>query len=237
VHLSRSTDKELDYWQRYFAVHFPQKQNPHHQPPGSPQGGEFAPADGGGGGGKEEPLPKLTKTDKRAYEGEPVSIKTKLTKRETGKLGESIAAAYMRSQGYKDTRPINHEHENFPVDMIQDHELVEVKTGIASSTTPRWRATIGQPGVEETKWLKTASVEDKKVHNAHKKQEIMQRKMGVLAEYSKKVGKEFKGKTFTMIVNPDTKHADLYLFDGFHQEIRWTSELAKKSYVGSYHYE
>lgn len=42
-----------------------------------------------------------------------------------------------------------------------------------------------------------------------------------------------KRRIVTGIINPDTKTADLYEFDGFHLHIRWNSEETEKAYVGS----
>jgi hypothetical protein len=39
------------------------------------------------------------------------------------------------------------------------------------------------------------------------------------------------------IVNPDTRTVDVYRYSGFHLRIGWRSELARKSYVGSYQYD
>ena len=41
----------------------------------------------------------------------------------------------------------------------------------------------------------------------------------------------------TCIINPDTKTADIYKFEGWHDRIGWNSEEAKKAYVGTVKYE
>jgi hypothetical protein len=188
--------------------------------------------------GAPESKVRISPTVKRAFNGAPVDTKTKLTKQETGAIGEGVVVAWMRKQGIPDSHPLNLKTNNFPVDLIGDHQLVEVKSGLVSNGTSaqKWRATIGQPGKKETEWLKTLSPEAKAEWNQQKSQAIMDRKNAVLKAYSKNLGQKVKGRTITVIINPDTKTADLYAFDGFHHSIRWNSEQAKNGYVGSYSY-
>jgi hypothetical protein len=138
-----------------------------------------------------------------------------------------------------DARPLNAEVNNFPVDLIQDHGVIEVKTGLASNgdTAQHWRATIGQPGPTETAWLKTATTEEKRDWNNRKAAEIIQRKEAAAKQISKDLGHSVKGSTMTVILNPNTKTADLYEFKGFHSRIVWDSDQAKKGYIGSVKYE
>src|SRR5208282_2069144 len=138
-----------------------------------------------------------------------------------------------------DAGPVNSEQKNFPVDLIQDHELIEVKTGLVSngSAAQQWRATIGQPGKVESEWLKTASKDEKRIHNARKKAAIMERKAAVMKEYSRRTGKKFAGKTVTLIIDPDTGTADVHVFDGFHHRIGWNSDAARAGYRGSFAYQ
>ena len=122
--------------------------------------------------------------------------------------------------------------------MLQDHQLIEVKTGLCSNgkTAQHWRATIGQPGKEESAWLKTASKEDKAAWNQQKSDAILQRKQATLDEFSKRLGTPVAGKTLTIILNPDTRSADIHIFDGFHSRIPWNSDQAKAGYVGTFRY-
>lgn len=173
----------------------------------------------------------------RVFSGKPVPLKNPPSKSETGKIGEKIALEWLRKNGMKDAHHLNTKLSNFPVDMIGDHQLIEVKTGIVSSTMQKWRATIGEPGEQEKAWLKTISPEEKKAWNKKKYAAIMARKNKMVAEYSKKLGKKIKGKTLTLIVNTDTRTYDLFMFDGFHHIITWKSEQAKQGYVGTFKYE
>ena len=210
------------------------KYNPYHQPAGSSIGGQFAPASGSSSGGGLT----LQKQKERAYTGEPIPLKTRLTKRESGKLGEDLALAYLRHKGYHDSKALNMERENFPVDLIQDHELIEVKTGLVSNgkSAQHWRATIGQPGPKEREWLKTASPELKREWNLQKAADIMERKEKVLRDFSEKYNTKTKGKTIATIINPDKKVVDVYEFEGFHLRIGWNSIEAKGNYKGSFSY-
>lgn len=189
---------------------------------------------GGGAGGL-----KIKATRNRAWHGEQVETKTKLSKLESGALGEQIAIAYLKSKGMKDARTLNVQRNNFPVDLIQDHSVVEVKTGLVSNgkSAQQWRATIGQPGKKEAAWLKTASKEQKAAWNLKKQQAILARKQKAVDEVSKQLGKRVKASTMGIIINPDTKRADIYVFKGFHLRVAWNSPQAKKAYVGSVQYE
>jgi len=181
-----------------------------------------------GGGGV-----KLSRTKDRAFTGKQVATKTTLSKQQAGALGERIIRQHINAQ------PLNMKAANFPVDMISGNNLIEVKTGLVSNgpSAQKWRATIGQPGKAETEWLKTASPDAKAAWNAEKMKAIMQRKQNALRTLSKETGRKLKPMTVTTIINPDTKTADVFQFEGFHLHIRWGSDETKKAYVGSYRYE
>jgi len=180
----------------------------------------------------------LQKTDQRAFSGESVELKEHPSKQEVGALGEKIIIAHLKAQGLSDARPLNEAKANYAVDLVQDHGAIEVKTGLASNgkSAQQWRATIGQPGKAETEWLKKASPEDKAAWNEKKAKDIMDRKNAAVADLSKKLGRPVKSWTMTSIINPDTRTADIYKFEGFHARIAWNSPEAKKAYVGSYKY-
>ena len=205
-------------------------------------GGEFTSKGSEGGTGststakiRGKPV-TISKASQRAFTGIQKMTRTQMSKQEAGALGENVAVAYMKSAGYKDSGPVNTEIKNFPVDLIQDHELIEVKTGLVSNgeRAQQWRATIGQPGRAETAWLRKATPKQKAKFNAKKKKEIIARKEKVIREFSQRAGKKFKGKTVTLILDLDTNTADVFVFDGFHSRIGWSSPEAEKAYVGSY---
>lgn len=209
-------------------------------PKGSGQGGEFAPKNAGalGGGGKIIKSIPLKPTKQRAFNGDVVETKTKLTKGETGALAEQAVTSYLRQQGFKDADTLNVGRNNFPVDLVHDHRVIEVKAGLVSNAKDgqKWRSTIGQPGKAETAWLKKATPEEKLAWNNQKRAAILDRKQTVVNEFSKRTGNKIKGQTMTTIINPDTRTVDIYQFDGFHSSIRWGSPEAARAYVGSYRY-
>jgi hypothetical protein len=89
---------------------------------------------------------------------------------------------------------------------------------------------VGEKEGEEAAWLKKASPEAKKRHNRQKLQAAMKRKL----DECKKRG--MKPKTLGIIVNMETKVADLYELDGFHLSVHWNSAQAEKAHVGSFRY-
>lgn len=181
----------------------------------------------------------LRPAEKQVFSGAPVETQTKLSKLETGAIGERVAIAHLKQNlGIHDAGPLNSHITNYPIDISGDHIAVEVKTGLVSNgkAAQQWRATIGQPGKSETEWLKTASADQKSAFNEQKRQAIMSRKKSALAELEKTKNVKVAPKTLTTILNPDTKTVDLFMFDGFHSRIPWNSPEAKKAYVGTYHY-
>ena len=209
------------------------------RPKGSQQGGQFAPKGGEGGSasGFDTGL-KLRPTKDRAWDGEQAELSDVLSKQEVGDLGERTVVQYLQDQGFEDARPLNLERNNFPVDLVQNHEVIEVKAGLASNgkSAQQWRATIGQPGVKEREWLKTASLDEKREWNAKKMQAILDRKEAARASVSQKLGRKVKGATITTVVNSNKKVVDIYKFDGFHSRIAWNSAQAQAAYVGSFKY-
>lgn len=187
--------------------------------------GQFA-RSGSGGGVKSH--------KERVFTGKPKKTKNNISKQTAGKIGENMVVKILRSAGMKDARPLNMKSANFPVDLIEDHRLIEVKTGLVSNSekAQQWRATIGQPGPKEASWLKKASDEDKRAWNDKKRKAILQRKAKVLKEFSKKMGKPMKAMTVALVYDPDTGKADVHVMDGFHPRIGWRD--AAKDYVGTF---
>jgi hypothetical protein len=207
--------------------------HPRH-PKGSESGGEFAPKGGADAG------IQLTPTKERAWSGEARALRSKLNKLETGEIGERAVIAYLRRDPKsRDARSLNVKVNNFPLDLIGDHEVTEVKAGLVSNgkSAQQWRATAGQPGNKERAWLAKASKEKKAAWNEKKQGEILKRKQQALAQVSRQVGRKVKGQTITTIIDPDRKVVDVYKFDGFHLRIAWNSDAARKGYVGSFKYE
>jgi hypothetical protein len=197
-------------------------------PKGSEEGGRFTASD-----------VSLTSHDERAWSGKQEDVQTQMTRQESGALGEKVVLAYLKMQGAEDAAPLNMKTTNFPVDLIAGNEVVEVKTGTVANgkSAQQWRATIGQPGKEEAAWLKTASPADKAAWNQQKAEAILARKAAAVKQLSQEYGRRIKGVTMTVILHPDKKIADIYRFQGFHSRIGWSSDQAKKGFVGSFKYE
>lgn len=183
---------------------------------------------------------EIKESKQRAFTGEPTG--GKISKQLAGAIGEEIIIKHLHSLGYEDAGHLSGfvgtEKNNLPVDLIHDHRVIEVKTGQSSNGAgaQQWRLTIGEPGEKEKALLKKMSPEAKAKFNAKKQAEIHKRKKLEIAKLERELGYSVKGKTMTVIINPDTKTADLYEFDGFHDRIGWTSEQAKSGYVKSVRY-
>lgn len=205
------------------------------EPGGKETGGQFT----SGAGGTNNGGATLKKTATRAFTGKQVETKTHLSKQESGKIGEGIIIQFLKQfDGMADAHPLNSHLSNFPVDLIGDHELIEVKTGLVSNSpsAQKWRATIGQPGKAETEALKKMTAEQKAEWNAAKMQAIMDRKNAILEEFRNKLGRDVKARTMTVIIDPDTRTADVFRYEGFHLHIRWNNDAARAAYVGTFNY-
>ncbi|MGH8700303.1 MAG: hypothetical protein ACREVR_03885, partial [Burkholderiales bacterium] len=194
------------------------------KPKGAKGGGQFA--------------PKLSPTDERAFEGQARKSRKSLSKLETGQLGELLAIEYLRRSGIKDARTMNIDRNNYPIDLLGDHRAIEVKAGLASNgkSAQQWRATVGQPGPAETKWLRKASPAAKAKWHERKLRAVITRKERAVREVSRKTGRQVRGMTVATIIDHDRRVVDVYKFDGFHSRIAWNSEQAKKAYAGSFKY-
>lgn len=196
---------------------------------------------GGAGHGRHGPgLPRvrIARSSERAWAGGLVRVRTKMTKRETGKVGEAVAIAWLQSRGLRDARPLNAHAENFGADVIAGNQVIEVKAGRAGNSVKaqQWRLTIGEPGKREKAWLRTASARAKRAWNERKERMIVARKNEIVREVGRALGRRAVGRTITTIVNPDTKVVDVYSFEGFHSRIGWSSAQAREAYVGSVRY-
>lgn len=176
----------------------------------------------------------------RAFTGEPATLKTSITKQETGRIGEAVILAYLKHQGHDDARPMNTGATNFPVDMIEDHAPTEVKAGLASNSrkAQQWRLTFSKESATEKSLYENMTPKERTAWNAEKQKRIHNRKMKVIKQLQKaNPGKKIKPRTMTVIINPDTKTADVYEFDGLHDRIDWQSAQGKAGYKGSVKYD
>ena len=133
---------------------------------------------------------------------------------------------------------MNTEATNFPIDMIEDHAPTEVKGGLVSNSrkAQQWRLTFSKETKSEKDAYEKMTPQERTEWNEQKQRRIKERKEAVIKALEKKYKKPIKPRTLTVIINPDTKTADVYMFDGFHDRIDWQSDAAKKSYVGSVTY-
>lgn len=186
---------------------------------------------------KREPAPlRLKPVKDRAYNGVNIETQVTLSKDTTGKVGENIVISYARLTGSTDARYLNLEDNNVAIDLVHDTEAMEVKAGIISSKNKRWVVSLGEPGDKEKEMLAAMSKAEKSAWNEAKRKACIDRKNAKLAELSKELGRPVKASTVTVILNPDTKTADIYKFDGWHLYIGWNSKLAKQSYVATVRY-
>jgi SPP1 gp7 family putative phage head morphogenesis protein len=174
----------------------------------------------------------------KAWRGWAMPMKRWLNKPETGKLGEHLAHAYLKAMGVKGAKLLhaNSAAINTAVDLIAADAMYEIKTGLASSGTARWRVTIGEPGKKEKEELKEMSAAEKREHNAKKVNSAMRRKRVVKSEYERKHGRKMEERTVALILDLDRQVADVHIFDGWHKDIGWNGKVAKASYKGSFHF-
>lgn len=182
----------------------------------------------------------LRETKERAFHGDPVATRRKLSKLESGALGERIVAEYLRKKFGGTVKSPNVNRNNYPLDLVHvrgsgEAVVVEVKTGLVSngSTAQHWRSTIGEPSPTEKAWLAKAGPEAKARHNLLAMRKIIERKVQAAKDIARKLGKKVSMMTAGLHLHPDKGTADVHLFENFHSRIPWHSEQAKAGYVGS----
>jgi hypothetical protein len=160
----------------------------------------------------------------------------KISKLETGEIGERIAAKALADEFGEDFQTMNEGINNAPIDIFGDHVAAEVKTGLTTNgkDAQKWRATIGQPGKSERALLKQMGKDEKREHNRRKRKMIMERKRTMLDKISKETGKQVKGMTVGIIMTPDGKRGDVYMIPGFHSNLRWNKYATDEYFAGSY---
>lgn len=214
----------------------------------SPTDNVFCPTGKGGGvdstcshpGAEHGSEVSIRKTKERVFNGSPVASKVGLTKQETGRVGEAVALAYLRKYISKGAKAMNTKATNFPVDMLEDHQPTEVKAGLASNSkkAQQWRLTFSKESKAEKDAYAKMTPTERKQWNALKQQRIKERKEAVISQLQKRYPKStIRPRTIGVIVHPDTKTADVHVFDGFHDRIDWNSPQAKSAYVGTFRYD
>lgn len=183
--------------------------------------------------------PILRKITGSAFHGDPIPQTSAPTRQDVGKTGEQTVIAYLKQvEGAADARTAATDRNNFPVDVIYDHTLVEVKTGTiaAGKSAQQWRLTIGQPGKAETAAMAKLSPAALAAYNLDKQAAIVRRKAQALHAIEQQLGHPVTARTMTVILDSDRKVADIHSFAGWHQRIGWTSQQAKNGYLGTYSY-
>jgi hypothetical protein len=185
-----------------------------------------------------DPTPNfIEKVTERAFHGDPVPVKHELTKQQQGMIGERIVVQHLLKSGKKNARPANKERTNFPVDVAYEGGAAEVKTGLVQNRkdAQKWRITFST-SEKEREAQKSWTPEQIKEYNTRKQLACMERKLTLIADIEKATGKPVKRETYTVLLDHDKGIADVFRFDGYHQIIRWNSDLMKKGYQGSYRY-
>lgn len=169
---------------------------------------------------------KITKTEDRALgdDFKPVPIKTKLTKQETGRVAEAVCSAYLRDvAGFEDTVALNAGKANESIDLFGDSMAPEVKGGLCSNgkDAQKWRITFSMETASEKAAYAKMTEEQKTAYNRDKQTAALKRKLDLLEQLSRKLGRKIEPVTITTVINPDTQTADVYKIPGYHPIIRW----------------
>jgi hypothetical protein len=192
---------------------------------------------------------KISPTKQRAFHGEPVKTKINLTNNETKAIAEAVVTQHLMKMGFKDAeegaRVVPREDwsritgskggNNFPIDIYADHQAVEVKGGRISNgkTAQQWRVKYGQ----EPAYMKDWSNAKKLAWRSRQEDKIMQFKENGRRWLQDKCGKKVAAVTYTCIINPDTRHVDVFRFSGYHARISWMNPQALGGkYLKSYKY-
>lgn len=174
--------------------------------------------------------------DQRVWQGKRQPAGQKLSKLQTGEIGEKMTMKALSDHVGVPFETLNVGINNAPIDVVGDHRAIEVKTGLTtnSSTAQRWRATIGEPGKAEKVLLKKMPPTEKRAHNDRKRQAILERKSSMLSELSKEAGVPIRGQMVGVIMTPDGKRGDVFLVDGFHLAQSWKQAATEANYIGTY---
>lgn len=192
----------------------------------------------GGGNISGGPVSK----EKRVWQGKEQEYEgQKLSKLQTGELGEKVAIQALSDINGVPFETLNVGINNAPIDVVGDHQAIEVKTGLATNRpdSQRWRATIGEPAREEKAsykaLIKKMSPETKREHNRLKRQAILDRKQSMLDKLTVESGGErIDPKVVGVIMAPDGKKADVFVIDGFHLSLPWRQAATDENYIGTY---
>lgn len=174
----------------------------------------------------------------KVWVGRPVLIPEakQLSKQESGALGENIIVSHLRKIGHKDAVLLNEGNPSYPFDIIYDHTLVEAKTGLASNqlNAAKWSINFGLPSKKLRARIKKMSPAKKKRYYEKAYAKIIAAKLKVKAEYERRTGKPIRIASMGVILNPATKAADIYEWDGIKKQTRWLN--VQDRYKGTVRY-
>jgi hypothetical protein len=190
-------------------------------------------------GREDEVVTRLVSYDDgTAFDGVPVPSRESWSKQKTGRVAENVVRQYLRQIEGVDAVAANAALPNYPVDaMFGGNTVVEIKGGLASNLpkSQQWRLTIGGSSDDAAnKRIAALPPAEKRAANRQRQQDILDRKKRAMQDLSRKTGKKVSARTMTAVIDPDTRTADVYSFDGLHQRIDWTSDFAKAHYLGTF---
>lgn len=164
------------------------------------------------------------------YEGD------KLSKLQTGEVGEQLAINVLTQQFGDQFHNVNEGVNNAPIDVAGDHMAVEVKTGLTTNTkmSQHWRSTLGQFGKREKQLVDSLESSEKKEYMTFRRQQIMERKYSVVEKMSTMVGTTVEPVTLGIILTPDGSRGDVFLIPDFHLRLAWKAYATDEYYVGTY---
>jgi hypothetical protein len=190
----------------------------------------------------------ITPTTERAYKGGPKDPNVKhISKQLAGAIGEEIVIKYYKSLGFTDAQHTNTflqtTRTNLAMDLVHDHELLEVKTGQTfTGSDGVWALTFnGKLTKAQERRIAKLSPEDAALARqrirAKKRRGIFKRKEAFIQEVQARLGdKAPRPKMVTLILDPEKQIADIYVFDGIHERIAYNSKQAEQGYVASVKY-
>lgn len=182
---------------------------------------------------------KIQPTRERAFTGQPVPTKIRLTNKETDKITEAVAIQHLRKMGFKDAEVAATVRgykggNNYAVDVYADHEAIELKGGQVANgaSAQQWRVKYGQ----EPKYMASLSDAKKQAMRADMAAKCLADKEKARKWLEKRTGHKCKAVTYTAIIDPDKRVVDLYRFNSYHLRLGWKSPITQSAYVRSYKY-
>lgn len=191
----------------------------------------------------------------RVWQGtstDPPPISQRLTKLQTGHIGEQMAMKALEDVTRQPFADLNRENNrnNNPVDIAGDHRGTEVKASAEYSQTRAWRARLGEPGKAEkvrrrelTRKAKDAKTEHerkmflaaKRAEGDEKRRMILQRKAAEIDRLTAlNDGQRINPTTVGVILSTDGRRGDVFEVQGHHLYLGWSQSATESNYLGTY---